>query len=235
MKFIKKLSVLFVSVIFLNIALLIQPEFLFANKYEYRNFSIHSDREIPNEIESVLDDAILRLEASSLYDEKISIDVFLCNDNWRFTLLTRAPEAGGLVNFVFSPNIYIRENDIKNNAIIPPESWSNPLDDRPLSYFIAHEAIHSLQRNYDPFLVLKASPEVIEGYADYIAKGSSNNLESLLKDYDENKRTMNLESGLYDKYQLYVRYLIEEKGYTFTQLVKEQPDLETTLSGIELN
>jgi len=43
-------------------------------------------------------------------------------------------------------------------------------NDRPLSYFIAHEATHALQRKFDKWMLLKTPAYIIEGYADYIGK-----------------------------------------------------------------
>jgi hypothetical protein len=159
--------------------------------------------------------------------------LYLCNEDWRFKFFTRNGNAGGVVNFVISKNIFIRENEIATNRLIPPRKWKNPLTDRPLSYFIAHEAIHSLQRKYDRFLVLKVPVEIVEGYAEYIAKSPTRDMELLKEDWWGSAPTMDPSNGLYDKYHLYVGYLMEEKGYDFERLLEERPNIDSTLNRID--
>lgn len=110
------------------------------------------------------------------------------------------------------------------------QNWENPLNDRPLSYFIAHEAVHSLQRNYDQFLIFKAPIEIIEGYAEFIAKAETTDLNYLKDCFKSNSPTMNPQNGLYDRYNLYISRLFKEKGFDFQKVLKEQPDLEQTLN-----
>lgn len=218
--------------IIIYLVLLIYPSPLFAHKYEYQNYIVYSDEPIHGNITVVIDDAIQRIKNSELYDSKYKFKLYLCNNNSLFSFFTRNGNAGGVVNFVISSNIFIRENDIEKNQITPPESWKFPLNDRPLSYFIAHESIHCLQRRYDKFLILKAPVEIIEGYADYIGKQPKNNLDSLINDYNSNLSSMNPENGLYDKYNLYVCFLLEKRGLDFYGLVEEKPDLAKTLEEI---
>lgn len=230
---IKRITYLIASCILLNIFFILNPSTLFAHHYEYKNFSIYSDRQINADIEFVIDDAINRLKNSELYSESEEFSVYLCNDELRFAFFTRSTNAGGLVNFVLSPNIFIRESDVHSNELIPPKSWRYPMKDRPLSYFIAHEAVHSLQRGLNAFLPLNTPPEIIEGYADYIAKSPSSNLDMLLKNYSNDDPRMDPKNGLYDKFHLYIAILMERKGYTFHQILMEKPEIEIVLSKIE--
>lgn len=223
---------MFMTFVFCYLLLLIYPSPLFANKYQYRNFTVYADTSISKHVELVIDDSIRRLEKSVLYASDSRFEVFLCNADWRFALLTRNTNAGGVVNFLLSPNIFIRKNNLELNQLIPPHTWTNSLADRPLSYFIAHEATHSLQRGYDHFLLLRAPIEIIEGYADYIAKSGTFNLATLKNAFRANDLSMNPKNGLYDKYHLYVGYLIEEKGYDFEMLVSEQPEMAKTLDDL---
>ena len=208
---------------------LLYPNPLFANNYLYRNFTIYSDRQIPKNIETVIDDTIKRLETSELYKTTDKFKVYLCNESWRFKFFTRNENAGGVVNFLLSPNIFIRESKVETNQLIPPISWKNSMADRPLSYFLTHEAIHSLQRKYDRFLMFKAPAEVIEGYAEYIAKYKTTNINKLIENFKNNSPSMNPENGLYDRYNLYIFILIKHKGYSFKKIIQEKPDLEKTL------
>ena len=79
-------------------------------------------------------------------------------------------------------------------------------------------------------MVLNTPVEIIEGYADFIAKGEYSDLDTLIQDYQMGLPTMNPSNGLYDKYHLYVRYLIEGKGMDFESILKEQPDMDLALN-----
>lgn len=225
----KKIIGFSLSMVFIYLFLLVNPNSLFAHKYEYRNFKVYADQAITENIDFVIDDAISRLEKSDLYEATDQFDVYLCNDSWRFRFFTRNGNAGGVVNFLISPNIFIRESSIETNQIIPPGGWMYSREDRPLSYFIAHEAVHSLQRKHNTFLQFSTPPFILEGYADYIAKKPNFDYERYEKLYLENDPMMNPQSGLYLRYHLYVAYLIEKKSYSFFDIIEEQPDLEKTL------
>ena len=231
-KWLARSAVLFLGIASIYLLMLVYPNLLFSNYISYRNYQVYSDRPIDEKIKVVLDDAISRIEKSELYKHDSRFYLYLCSDRWRFKFFTRNESAGGQVNFVISGNIFIRENDIFNNRIIPPDTWRNPLTDRPLSYFIAHESVHSLQREYDKFMVLKTPMEIIEGYADFIAKGGHSNLNALIQDYKKGVPTMDPSNGLYDKYHLFVRYLIEHDGMSFETVLEEQPDLEASLKAL---
>jgi hypothetical protein len=73
---------------------------------------------------------------------------------------------------------------------------------------------------------------VVEGYAEYVAKSPTRDLLQLKEDFRNQAPSMNPANGLYDKYQLYIAYLMEEKGYRFPQIVQAQPDLAKTLAEI---
>ncbi|MFK7908117.1 MAG: hypothetical protein AB8B69_23500 [Chitinophagales bacterium] len=222
----KKLLITFISTVGIYLLLLWHPNPLFAHQYDYQNFVVYSDRAIPQEMETVLKDAEERLSFSELYEQGDTFRIYICNDAWRFAFFTRNPNAGGVVNFPISPNVFIRESDIPANELIPPKGWMYTPKERPLSYFIAHEATHSLQRKTDPFLQLKAPVHIIEGYADYIGKCKDFDFETFKNLYLNDDFVMNPANGLYNKYHLYVAYLMEKKGFDFEQLVKEQPSME---------
>lgn len=207
------------------VLLLLFPKPLFSHSYEYQNFCVYSDQVIPSEIEQVLDDVTARLSGSELYDPELKFQIFICHSKRRFFFFTRNANAGGLVNFLISPNVFIRACDIVDNEIIPPGSWLMNREDRPLSYFIAHESCHALQRHNFPFLQLTSSSQIIEGYADYIAKGKTDIIEYRNR-YLNNDPKMNPANGLYEKYHLFVACYMEQKNYSFKQLAEENPSID---------
>jgi hypothetical protein len=228
-RLIKRSLVLTFAVIAIYVGLLIAPNMLFAHHIAYGQFSIYSDRPIDANISTVLDDVADRLSYSELYSESTQLNIYLCHDNWRFTLLTRNPNASGQVNFPVSANIFIRDCDIASNRLIPPDGWMYEMDSRPLSYFIAHESVHALQRGLDPFMIVNAPTHVIEGYADYIAKRPAFDFDEYAKLLMQNDPSMNPKNGLYKRFHLYNAILIDSLGMTFQDMVSGPLELEKTL------
>jgi len=214
---------------------LTNPQLLLKESYKYKNFTVHSDKAIPVEIENVLDKALANLSRSELYTPDFQFRVNICHSNNLFTFFTRNKNAGGVVNGILSDHAFIRECDIINNEIIPPGGWLLSRHDRPLSYFIAHELTHSLQSKYDRFMILKTEHYIIEGYADYIAKSDSYNFEHYKNLLINNDKLMNPANGLYNRYHLYIAYLMDKKEMRFIDILKQSPDMEQTLHQISTN
>ena len=230
MKTIKRSSILLGCCCLVYIGLLLFPSILFSHEARFEQFHIYSDRPIPTEIEAILQDVKRRISASALYQEDARFTIYFSNDDWRFTFFTRNPMAGGVVNFLFTADIFIRESVIEENRIVPPGDWLFEANERTLSYFIAHEAVHSMQSRLDRYLIFKAPHYILEGYADYIAKVNANSYTSLCADFLANAPEMDPKNGLYNQYHLYMAYWLDKRGYDFFRMLKEQPDLESTMT-----
>jgi hypothetical protein len=102
-KLVKRMLGLIVAIAVAYLLILMNPNPLFAYESQYRNLEIHSDLPISESVKPVLDDAILRLEQSELYEPQAEFQLYLCNQSWRFRFFTRNGNAGGVVNFLLSP------------------------------------------------------------------------------------------------------------------------------------
>lgn len=229
----KTLLILFVIGVLIYAALISFPNLLFKQQYIYKNFRVFSDKEIPSSIESVLDQANTSLMRSELYDSTYVFKIVICHNQRLFGFLTRNKNAGGVVQGVLSPTVILRESNISRNQIIPPGGWMYDMEERPLSYFIAHESTHSLQAEQDRFMILKVPTYVMEGYADYIGKNQFFNYQDYRTMLIENHPKMRDDSPLYSRYHLYISYLIEKKGMSFLEIIENVPDLELVLQEIK--
>jgi membrane-bound lytic murein transglycosylase MltF len=224
-----KVSGILISLSFFGyLGLLLHPNFLFANYHNYKNFDVYSDQKIPIDIDNVIEDALVRIKKSELYESDDRFSVFFCNTSWRLSLLTRNPNVGGLVNQGLSNNVFIRESEIEKNKIISPTKGQEIalVEERPLSYFLAHEITHTLQTKIERFMFLTTPEYIVEGYADYIGKGASFDYGRYLNDFKNNHFTMNPTTGLYNKYHLMVAYLIDIKGLSFQEIVEQKRSAE---------
>ena len=220
-----------------GLGILAIPQPLFAYHLQYRNYEIWSDRPIDPAIRQVLDDATRRLASSELFDPEAPFRLFFCNEDWRMRLYTGA--AGGVADNWLTRNIYLREADIAANRIIPPSGRLADAGHRPLSYFIAHEAAHIMQgRAFGPALKLTHPRWLIEGHADYVAKGGDFAFEEnrrLLRQADP--RLDYARSGLYRRYHLMVALLLDKQGRPLQRLFAEPPseaEIVRTLLGTDM-
>jgi hypothetical protein len=220
--------VLFLVIPAIYFGLLRIPQSLFSYHYEFKNFKVYSDREIPKEIDIVLVDVLKRISKSELYEPTEKYAIFICNSGWRLALFTRDPNVGGLVNQGLSKNVFIREAFINENRIVSPikgKEIALPLE-RPLSYFIAHEITHSLQTKVDRFMMFTTPEYIVEGYADYIGKSIDFNYQEYFELFIKQDKIMNPSTGLYNKYHLIIAYLMDKKGMTFKEIVQSKMELE---------
>ncbi len=215
-------------ILFIYVGVSAFPQPMFANHRKYQNYEIWSDRPIPPQITQVLDDATRRLNTSDLYDKNSTIRIFFCNASWRLWLYGQhfSDQIGADADTWLTRNIYIRASDIASNQIYAP--GGGPIADanqRPLSYFIAHEATHIIESRQFGRLVSVSYPQwLVEGYADYIGKGGD-------FDFDENYhlfRTGNplmdfQKSGLYRGFHLEISLLLNKKGQTVRQIFANPP------------
>lgn len=202
------------------------PKILFGYSYTFQNFNVYSDRPITSDIEMVLNDVKDRIIKSELYTDDQSFNIFFANEKWRLLFFTQSLNVGGVCHFNLTGNVFVRECDISRNRIIAPPSWKFPLEDRPLSYFIAHELTHTMQSRYDRWLNLKMPVHILEGYADYIGKSKEFDFEYYKTAQQNNAPIMNPENGLYNRYHLITAYLIDRKGMTFKEIVEDRPNRE---------
>jgi hypothetical protein len=202
------------------------PQPMFAYTFEHRNYEIWSDRPIDPAITQVLDDATRRLETSRFYDPNKPIRLFFCNEGWRMRLYTGA--VGGVADTLLTRNIYLRQADIPGNRIIPPHGRLADAAERPLSYFIAHEATHIMQsRAFGRLLNLRYPTWLIKGHADSVAKAGD-------FDFDENRRLLKQadrrldyeKSGLYRRYHLMVALLVDKRDRPIRGLFADPPAKE---------
>jgi hypothetical protein len=214
-------------------ALLLYPAPLFAHATSHGVFDVRSDRPIDPAVAQVIADAERRVRTSELFQPGDRFQLYICNDPWRLLLFTRSTQIGGAADLL-TRNIFLREVDIRRNRLIGPDGEIADADVRPLSYFIAHEAAHVMAgRRFGRLAFVNAPRWLTEGVADMIGKGGE-------FDIDENRAKLLAENpdmseerarvGLYRRYHLMVTALIEEHGYTMTNLYAAPPPERVALA-----
>jgi len=222
------------------LTIFIFPQILFAHKTTHKQFTVYSDRPIDESISRVLDDAIIRLSKSEIYDSEQKFRIFFCNDIWRLMIFSLGNDNVGAIAIAdLTKDIFIRPVNIPNNKIVPPESWQFAeipftFNDRPLSYFIAHEATHNMESVHTGKILWRYPRWLIEGYADYIGKGDDFDFDENLRMFKANAPELDPEKGLYRRYHLYVSYLLEKKKKSIKEVFADPPNEEDILEELKI-
>jgi len=232
-KLARRAELVIYAVLAAYLALLIRPDIAFAYSYEHRQVKVASDRPIDPAIETRIDTALSLIQRSELYDPDQKFNIYISNHPWRHTLFTRNPKVGGQVVGQLSQNIFIRESDIAANKIIPPSGTLADMENRPLTYYFAHEMTHAMQARRDRFMRHKTPSYVMEGYADYIGKGDGFDFDEAITRLRSGHEFYAPGSRLYARQHLYVAHLIEREAMSFVEILDDAPDMETVLEGLE--
>ena len=223
----KRLGWASLMAISLMVAVFSNPGFAFAYSHNYGGFAVRSDRPIDPAIDRVLDDTIRRLKTSPFYYEGEEFRVFICNYNWRLGLFALNRSIGGGTVYG-TRNIFLRQADISSNRIVSP-SGGSLLDekDRPMSYFIAHEATHVMDlRRYGEIAMLRSPFWLVEGHADLVGKAGSFDIAANRDLLERNDRLLSekiARQGLYRLYHLMVASLLRRPNTTIDSLFAAPP------------
>jgi hypothetical protein len=239
-KRILKITLLVFTTTILTIAAIILfPQRLFANKMEYKNFTVYSNEKIGNDIKIVLDSAMNLVKKSEIYDSNYKYNIILCYNSFYNKLddklFGEGPTARSRLNDVI---IKVRIEP-KNNLAFPT---FHKTCEESLTCLLAHEMTHCLQANkygiikFNPF----KHPELwkLEGYPEYVARKT----ELLNRGYSltsEIERYVNLESkatdiwilaadeggcevpNYYYKGMLMIEYLIDFKHLPYDKILND--------------
>jgi hypothetical protein len=214
---------------FLYVFLLKHPGIFFGHSFTDGRITLYSDDPIPaGSAQQVLERVEQRLLRSPLFHSRAGDDirVYLCNRRWRFFVFSNFRyQVGGLTYPRFCNSIFLRAVDFDVDRLIGPSGNVVP-GERTLTYFVAHEIMHTLLGNKlgaAGYWRLPAWKD--EGYSDYIAKGGSFHYDDALAQLRRGDREMDPKrSGLYLRYNLLVAYLLDRKGISVDEMLSQKFD-----------
>jgi len=219
--------------------IIFSPQYLFANKMEYKNFTVYSNEKMSNDIKIVLDNAINLVKKSEIDDPGYKYNIIF-SYNSLFDKIDDKLFGTGPAARSRGKNIIIKVRiDSKNNLAFP--TFHKACQEN-LTCLLAHEMTHCLQLNkygimkFNPF----KHPELwkLEGYPEYVARKT----ELLNKGYEltsEIDRYINLESkstdtwisavdeggcevpDFYYKGLLMIEYLIDVKNLSYDKILND--------------
>lgn len=213
------------------------PQPLFAHKLKYNNFTVYSDKEIPNNFTDILKDVENRINILEISDTTFSPSVFLCNNNKLyefFAFLTQVPNKSQGFNLSLLNNTFLNKSRIEDIKFYRDRRLGYTHLNGNIAQVLAHELVHNLEERHFGFLNYINKPTwKKEGYCEYgstialIRKDSTENLLKRASHYfAHNLYGAPNHSKIYYRSQLMVEYLFEKKNFTINMLsdpeIKEQ-------------
>jgi len=199
------------------ILLLCFPQLLFAHELSYNNFKIYSPEPIDPNVTAVLNKVEAKLASSPLKNDEVKPRVFLINNFRLYSMLSLYLGANSFAKgYAMLPtdNIFMNKSDIAKDLVFRNASANNS---RSFSGVIAHETTHLLIRKrfgYWRNLTMPAWKK--EGYAEYVAGGSTLSYETGVKMWKDNPTDGT--GYQYFKYYMLVKYLLEQEKISVDDL-----------------
>lgn len=180
-KVIKRTAISFLTIVLVGKFLLWFSQLAFAEKYEYKNFTIYSTRAIKADytsFETVFESVAGKIKRCENWEANREHDIFLCEPGAFYHMFMFTENDSYAYNSTFRHNILVFPiADFENNTVTRPGS--------DISYFLdqllAHEIAHTFVTDDLPFWKM-------EGYAEYISHYKENYVQS--GDFRKNALTL---------------------------------------------
>ena len=205
------------------LALVSFPQPLFAHNLSRKGVTVYSRTPLPPETATRIDEALALVSKSELAVPGRTEKIFVCDSPWLFRVFAPVSAEAFAISYPISDNIFVAPSDLTQNLCRSNQPDHNR---RSFSSVTAHEITHGLIRHRLGLVrgVLLAS-WINEGYSDYVARESS---------FPEDQGFRNLREGKDDRsgsfryfvYRQMVRHLIEDRHYSFDELVKRAGDAD---------
>jgi hypothetical protein len=200
------------------------PQFLFAHEVSYNNFKLYSQQPIDPSVTAVLDKVQARLESSPLNNDEVKPRVFLINNFRVYSMLSLyigANSFGKGYAMLPTDNVFMNKSDVSKDLVFRNAPANNS---RRLSGVIAHETTHLLiRKRFGYWRNLTMPTWKKEGYAEYVAGGSTLPYETGVKMWKENPKDGT--GYQYFKYYMLVKYLLEQEKISVDDLFNRDFDV----------
>jgi hypothetical protein len=234
-KIYKALRYLAISAVIAYVLLLCFPQVLFAHVVSYRNFTVYSREPLDQSLYTVLDRVDSKLAVSEIKNDQVKPRIFLTNSSGLYSSLSLYLGSNSFgKGFAALPtdNVFINKVDLTRDLVFRNASANA---ERSLSGVIAHESTHLLiRKRFGYWRNLTMPTWKKEGYAEYVAGGSTLAYEAGVRMWRENPQDGT--GYQYFKYYMLVKYLLEHDQLTVADLFYRDFDLpaleETVLKSL---
>lgn len=199
------------------------PQVAFAHSATVGNITVYSRVPLLPSATLGLKRASRLLQRSEIADANRHQKVFVCDSPWLLRLFgpLRARSFGFSVEV--TNHVFIAPTDFSRDLV---HSASPQYNTRSFSSVVAHETTHGLIRHrLGLWREIRLPPWISEGYCDYVAQESS---------LPSNKGVQWMKTGQNDAspsfryftYRQMVRHLLDDRHFSFAQLVAQAPNFK---------
>jgi hypothetical protein len=215
----------FFSLVLAYLLLLCFPQVLFGHQISSGNLTVYSREPLDQNIYTVLDRVQQRLATSPINSPDVKPKIFLTN-SFRFystiSLYIGGNSFGKGYAALNTNNVFINKSDAANDVVLRNAPTQNQ---RILSGVIAHEITHLLiRKRYGYWRNLTMPTWKKEGYAEYVAGGSTLDYETGVRMWRANPR--NGTGYQYFKYYMLVKYVLEHDKLSVDDLFNRDFDMQ---------
>ena len=206
------------------VLLLMFPEPLFAHQVSYKNFKVYSQTPLDQNVYAVLDKVDSRLAISEINNSEIKPKIFLVSGFRLYSFLSLYIGGNSFAKgypMLPTTNLFINKSDLAKDLVFRNAPTNS---ERSLSGVIAHEVTHFLVRKrFGYWRNLTMPVWKKEGYAEYVAGGSTLPYETGVRMWKQNPADGT--GYQYFKYYMLVKYLLEHDRLSVDELFNRDFDL----------
>ena len=225
-----------VLIAILLLIIILNPILTYAYKTSQNTFTIFHNKPIETSLKSRIDQAVLLVAKSEYYNKDLKLDICL-NDGSKYTILIETLGGRAFARGFYDKIVLFGKADCQNNFVeLNGYKWN-------LTQLLAHEMVHCFQFDKRGFWKSKPIADIDnwkwEGYPEYVAR-QNDDQKDLKKDIDrlvatekiDNKGWIQFSDGTgtvidYYKSWLLVKYCIDVKKMTYSQIIKDTTNAET--------
>lgn len=206
------------------VLLLCFPQVLFAHQVSSGSLTVYSREPLDQNISIILERVQQRLAASPINSADVKPQIFLTNSYGFYSALSLyigANSFGKGYAPLPTSNVFINKSDTANDLVFRNAPDHNQ---RSLSGVVAHEITHLLiRKRYGYWRNLTMPTWKREGYAEYVAGGSTLDYETGVRMWKANPRDGT--GYQYFKYYMLVKYLLEHDKLNVDDLFNREFDV----------
>lgn len=190
------------------------PQILFPYSYSAQGVTVYARAPLPPEASLRITEIMKLIDRSELAVAGRSERIFVCNRPWLFRLLSPMSSSAFAYSLPVTHNVFVANADLVHNVA---HSAVPAFNTRSFSGVAAHEITHGLI-SHRVGLFYSLPTWVGEGYCDYVAHESSFPEAQGLRLITAGKPDPS-GSFQYFIYRQMIRYLIEDRHFSFQQIV----------------
>jgi|GEM_PF-4283366 len=233
---------LIIVLILLDIGILATPGLFFPEGKQYRSITVHAETPIGPEIDSIMAEVLVRLDAVPIYDPEKKYNLCLCSTQEKFTFFSQLTvRANRIMGFCLLGSAYVNGDFIKELAVRTGGQPKYLTREGSIVHVATHELMHGYINNAYGSIAARSLPEwKLEGYCEYgvnqfvAPRDSGYTIPERIDIYLDDSR-WNPTAVVHRPHYIWglmMEYLINVRGMSFEQVMADSVTKEDVYANI---